>query len=242
MSRAVLVGCSHGTSSVQGRADVRALLGAVRRRLAAHEVREAFVDVQDPRVGQVVGRLAPRPTVIVPLLLTVGHHVLADIGRAAVSRPGVVAAPALGPDPRLVGVLQDRVLALRPGPSDRVVIAVAGSGHPRAEHASRTLERQVRAGLERHVGGVGVGFIAAQRPTLHEAIAAARTAAAGKGGRVLVGTYLLAHGYFSDKVGQAAADALTPPLLDAAGPVDPRLVDLVTERFSRAAQDLPARG
>ena len=92
----VLIGCSHGTDSVTGRAAIRGLLDQVRLARPELDVREAFVDVQEPRIDEVVAGV-DGPAVIVPLLLSTGFHVKQDIIGACI-RPDVVAAPPLGPD------------------------------------------------------------------------------------------------------------------------------------------------
>ena len=50
----VLVGCSHGTNSLVGRATIRSLLAGVVAARPELIVREAFVDVQMPQVAGVV--------------------------------------------------------------------------------------------------------------------------------------------------------------------------------------------
>jgi len=95
----MLIGCSHGTADDAGRATIRALLQQVRDAVAALgggavEVREAFVDVQYPRVDAVVATAVdavPAGAVVVPLLLSGGFHVHVDIARA-VGKPA--AAPS----------------------------------------------------------------------------------------------------------------------------------------------------
>ena len=75
------------------------------------DVREAFVDVQQPEVADVVAHALDGDAsgaVVVPLLLSVGFHVKVDIA-AAVDQPGATAAAPLGPDPRLVDILVDRL-------------------------------------------------------------------------------------------------------------------------------------
>ena len=105
-----MIACSHGTRDPAGRAAIHALIDGVRLARADLDVREAFVDVQEPEVADVVNEaLAGDPearAVVVPLLLSGGYHVHVDIARAVEAHPGrAVAAPALGPDGRVVDVL-----------------------------------------------------------------------------------------------------------------------------------------
>ena len=83
MIRPVLIACSHGTSSPDGRTAIRSLIDEVRVLLPGVDVREAFVDVQEPSIDDVVAALPPgRSAVIVPLLLSTGFHTGVDIARA----------------------------------------------------------------------------------------------------------------------------------------------------------------
>src|SRR4029079_12910462 len=109
----VLVGCSHGTDDADGRAAVRSILTGVAAYRPELDVREAFVDVQEPEVADVVSHALDSDApgaVVVPLLLSVGFHVKVDIA-TAVAQPGATAASPLGPDPRLVDILVDRLEA-----------------------------------------------------------------------------------------------------------------------------------
>src|SRR5215210_8305679 len=109
----VLIACAHGTRNPTGRRLVAELALAARRQRPGLETTAAFVDVQPPTVVDVVGELAAagRPAVVVPLLLSGGYHVHVDIAGAVAAHPGAVAARPLGPDPRLVEVLADRLAA-----------------------------------------------------------------------------------------------------------------------------------
>ena len=75
-----------------------------------------------------------------------------------------------------------------------------------------------------------VGYGSAARPTVPDAVAAARAAGAP---RVVVAAYLLAPGYFHDRLAEAGADVVTAPLAP-----DRRLVDVVLDRYSAAADRL----
>jgi sirohydrochlorin ferrochelatase len=228
MTTPALLTISHGTDSVRGRALVGGLVAAVRSRFA--DTHGGFVDVLQPDVPTVLGKLPPgQAAVIVPLLLSAGYHVRVDLADAAKSadRP-VVVADALGPDDAIVALLEDRLTAAGVRPDDEVVVAAAGSSDPAAvadcrETAARLAERLGRP--------VQIGFLSAARPTLPEAVAGARTT----GRRVVIATYLLAPGYFLGLVEASGADVVTPPLL-AGGVVPEALVTAVLRRFQSALE------
>jgi sirohydrochlorin ferrochelatase len=133
----------------------------------------------------------------------------------------------LGPDRAITGVLVDRLEAVGLCDDDALVLGVAGSSDVRAHRSvdraatrlAMALGREVMAG---HLGGSGrpIGDVVAE--------------AATSGSRVVIATYLLAPGYFADIVNDCEADAVTAPLLDG-GPPDPRLVQLVVDRYREAA-------
>lgn len=255
---AVLVGTSHGTDDPAGQAAVRALLDGVRAARPELDVREAFVDVQQPEVGDVLAD-AVRDAgsgVVVPLLLSTGYHVRHDIAQAvaAVNASGAgvaVAAEPLGPHPLLVDILADRYAAAEAAhgpfrPDDAVVLAAAGS----SVAAAATAVEEVTSALAQRLGRpVTPSYGAGAEPRVPAAVAAARTGAAAAPGvsgtsdaagapapRVIVVSYLLAPGYFLDRVLEAGADVVTDPV---AGPArsekaDPRLVQVVLDRYDAA--------
>jgi sirohydrochlorin ferrochelatase len=234
----VLVGCSHGTDDAHGRAAIAAILDGVRRRRPGLDVREAFVDVQQPEVADVVADVVAGAhdigsgagAVVVPLLLSAGFHTHVDVARAVAATPGAVASGTLGPDPRIVAVLADRLRATGAGPGDAVVLAAAGSSDARASAAVEAVAEALRR-LWPH-GPVTVGYGSAARPTVPEAVAAARADAGarpGGTGRVVVASYLLAPGFFQNRVLRAGADVVTAPLAP-----DERLVDVVLDRYDCA--------
>ena len=225
----VLVGCSHGTDSVAGRAAIGSILDGVRRAQPDLDVREAFVDVQQPEVADVVaGALTDVGTaVVVPLLLSAGYHVHVDIAEA-VARAGATASGALGPDTRLVDILVDRLVAAGAGPGDAVVLAAAGSTDPRAADAVEEVARHVRRAWPH--GPVVIGYGAGAQPSVPDAVAAARADGAA---RVVIASYLLAPGFFHDRLLAAGADVVTDPLAP-----DERLVPVVVDRYTTGAERL----
>lgn len=230
MPQPALLAISHGTSSPAGQAAVAALVDAVARRLPDVTVRLGHVDVQQPDVAASLDAIPEgMPVVIVPLLLSAGYHVRVDLIEQSAGRDGVVIAPALGPDPRLVDALLARLEPLGPEPDDALVLAVAGSTDDRANEDCREIGRMLGARLDRDVT---VGFLAAADPRVDVAVADAKAHA----GRVVVADYLLAPGYFHDLAVRLAAGApVAPPLLGDDEPLAP-LVDIVVDRYKEAAK------
>lgn len=227
----VLIGCSHGTRSAAGRRTIAQLRLAVAALRPGLEVVAAHVDVQKPALDDVVARLsgAGRASVVVPLLLSTGYHVRHDV-RAAVRASGgwSRAGAALGPDPLVLDVLEDRLAAAGAGPGDAVVLAAAGSLDARAVG---DVEQVVAELAARRGTPVVAGFLAAQEPRAAEAVAQVRAAHPGR--RVVLASYLLAPGVFSGRLGEAGADAVADPL-----GADPRLARIALRRYDEAlAQD-----
>ena len=225
-----LVAISHGTSSPVGQRAVAALVDAVAGAHGDLAVSGGFVDVQQPDVEASLDALDDRlPAVVVPLLLSAGYHVHVDLrDELAVAPRPTALAPALGPDDRLVAVLRRRLreLGLRDG--DGVVLACAGSSDARAVADCHEMGARLSAALGLRVR---VGFISAATPRLADAVEAERAVAQ----RVVVSTYLLAPGYFTDLAHDAGADAATPPLLVDGEAPPAELVDLVVDRYRAGA-------
>jgi sirohydrochlorin ferrochelatase len=226
----VLVACAHGTRSPTGRRLIAELALAARNLRPGLVTTAAFVDVQPPTVVDVVASLsaAGRAAVVVPLLLSGGYHVHVDIAGAVAGSAAAVAARPLGPDPRLVEVLRDRLTgagADADDPSTAVVLAAAGSSDVRA-----VTDVESTAALLQHswAGPVTTGYGSAARPTVPDAVAAARQAGAE---RVVVAAYLLAPGHFHDKLVGAGADAVTAPLLP-----DERITAVLLDRYDAALE------
>jgi sirohydrochlorin ferrochelatase len=208
----VLVACAHGTRSPAGRRLIAELALAARALRPGLETWAAFVDVQPPTVADVVAELAAdgRPTVVVPLLLSGGYHVHVDIAQAVERHRSAVAARPLGPDPRLVEVLSDRLVQAGGDPADpttAIVLAAAGSSDPRSV---ADVEATAHLLQQSWAGPVTCGYGSAARPPVPAAVTAAREAGAA---RVVIAAYLLAPGHFHDRLATAGADAVTAPLL-----------------------------
>ncbi|UKA53333.1 sirohydrochlorin chelatase [Arthrobacter sp. FW305-BF8] len=259
MNSPILIACAHGTSNAQGAAEVNALRDAIAALRPGLDVREAYVDVQQPDLVDVVAGLPADPgsaatadggaaagepaaagisAVVVPLLLSVGYHVKVDIAKAVKSRPGTAAAGPLGPDPRLAALLDQRLRESGVTDNDAIVLAAAGSSNPNAAVSVEELADQLRTlRSNRIVPAYG----ASARPSVPEAVAMLREEAAGGagagesaggvsvGGRVVVASYLLAPGFFHDQLAKAGADLVTEPLLPS-----PVLAEIALERYDAA--------
>lgn len=225
----VLIACSHGTDNVQGRREIDAVRAGISALRPDLDVVEAYVDVQEPDLVDVIAALPEgRSAVIVPLLLSVGYHVKVDIARAAARRPGTVSALPLGPDPRLARVLQERLADAGVPDDAAVVLAAAGSSDAcAAEDVGEVLA--VLAGLR--TGPVSAGFGSKASPSVPAAVAAFRSAGQE---RVALASYLLAPGYFHDQLARAQADVVTAPLLPS-----PLVAELAVARYDDAVAHLP---
>jgi len=240
-TRPVLIACAHGTREPAGQQVILDLVDAVRDHLGV-EVRVAYVDVQDPKVDKVVAELHlrdggsdpnasdtipevgenARPTaVVVPLLLAGGYHVYVDIAEAVEDRDDVVAAPALGPDERLIGIVLERVRDVGVPESATLVLAAAGSSDPRSQTDTEAAADMLRA---RWGGAVRIGYAAGRKPTVAEAVAAAR--ANGPEVVVAVASFLLSPGFFQGRIEAAGADYFTGPLAP-----HPLLLDIIADRY-----------
>lgn len=255
----VLVACAHGTDNVEGRARIDELREDVAQLLPGVDVLEAYVDVQQPALGQVLNGLNPeREAVVVPLLLSTGYHVRVDIDRAVRARPHTIAAPPLGPHPDLVRLLAHKLTQalsqhVEERPSEReqlgapepsslrlggqnherpaVVLAAAGSS---VEDAAVPVHDSAAA-LERSTGfHVRAGFGSAAQPSVPIAVQAAREDGAS---RVGISSYLLAPGFFHDQLQRAGADFVTEPLLPS-----PLVAQIVIQRYLEACQSLHSGG
>lgn len=233
-----LVAVAHGSKDPRAAAATEGLLAVVRARAAAQglggvDVRTAFLDHAAPSLPRVLGSLAPDHSrcVVVPLLLAPAYHAKADIpGQTAKIRsacPGldIALADTVGPHPGLLEALDRRLEECWPGPRNdtSVVLAAAGSSDPAANAANAAL-----SGRLRDLGGwrrVVTAYASAASPAPAEAVAELRG-----DGPVIVGTYLLAPGYFADKIRDtslaAGAAAVSAPLGAA-----PEVADVIIGRY-----------
>ena len=218
-----LIAAAHGTADPRGIREVRELVRMMARRRPDVPVSLGFVDVDVPALPGLVGRVVAdsNQAVVVPLLLSGGYHVYVDVAAEADRYPGRVrTAPALGPSPVLAEILADRLGNL--GRVDHVVLAAAGSSDPRALADCAEMAAMLATRVDRPVS---VGYVSGAGERLAPVLS--RTP-----GRVAVATYLLAPGFFADRVRRLSAGRpVTRPL-----GADPPLADLAVQRYDEALQ------
>jgi len=220
-----LIATSHGTDVAAARSSITALVEAVREASPHLDVREAFVDVQEPPVARVVDSVEGL-AVVVPLLLAPGFHVHVDIEQA-VDRPSAVASRTLGPDARLTGVLLGRLADAGATTDDVIVLGAAGSTDARARRSVDAAARMLGAAWG---SPVPVGYVGGTGTPIDEIV----RDVSRSGRRVVVASYLMAPGFFYDRLLGSGADVVTRPVLDGLD-VDPDMVSLVLDRFAEAA-------
>lgn len=216
-----LVACAHGTRDAAGQHAVDALRHDVAAARPDVAVVEAYVDVQEPALPDVLRGLDS--AVVVPLLLSAGFHIHVDVAAAVeAAGPGVVAARALGPDPALVDVLALRLGDAGLDGDHAVLLAAAGSSDRRAVADVERTARDLAARLGKDVTPA---YASAAQPRVESAVAeliAARR-------RVAVASYLLAPGHFHRRLQATGADVVTAPLLP-----HPAMAALVLHRYDEA--------
>jgi sirohydrochlorin ferrochelatase len=240
-----LVAVAHGSRDPRAAATIGELLAVVRSRAAGRglgglDVRPAFLGHSAPSLPQVLGAVSAEhdACVVVPLLLTAAYHSKTDIpalladARTALVRLDIRYAGTLGPDPLLLAALGRRLaeacgVSSAPAARTSVVLAAAGSSDRGANAAIATLATRLRAdgGWRRVVPA----YASAASPTPGEAVRALSGSLADSG-PVAVATYLLAPGYFADRIRDAAlaAGALT---VSATLGAAPEVADVIIDRY-----------
>ncbi|MGH3304079.1 MAG: sirohydrochlorin chelatase [Streptosporangiaceae bacterium] len=221
MSSPALLAVAHGSRDPAAEDVVRALARQVRRLAPVLDVRVAFLGHAEPSLPAEL-TAAGSNTVIVPLLLSSGYHLSADISGAA-DVAGVRVAGPLGPDELLLTALTARLAEAGVPGGTPVVLAAAGSSDPLAA-------ADVRQQADLLSGRLGVPVVAAFASAAAPSVPAAVAELHERTGKpVAVASYLLAPGRFSDQLADSGADWVTAPLGG-----HPALAGLVIDRYRRA--------
>ncbi|WP_231618899.1 sirohydrochlorin chelatase [Nonomuraea sp. SBT364] len=234
---------AHGSRDPRAAATVEALLEEVRRARPGLPVRSAYLDHSAPSLGQALHGLTE--AVVLPLLLTEAYHSRVDLpaalneARARDPRLRVHYGATLGPHPLLTSTLERRLAeaGVPPGDPDTAVVLVsAGSSDARANAVIAGMARAWELGAGPAAppgwagGRAGAAVPPAAGPAPAEAVALLRRAGAP---RVAVAPYLLAPGYFADKVRRDTLAAGADVVAGVLGPA-PELAQVALERYEAA--------
>ncbi len=228
-----LVAVAHGSRDPRAAATVEALLDEVRRARPGVPVRTAYLDHSTPTLARALHGL--REAVVLPLLLTEAYHSRVDLpaalneARAREPRLRVRYGTTLGPHPLLSATLERRLAeaGVPPGDPDTAVVLVsAGSSDARANAVVARMARSWGRGW----WAVTPAYASAADPSPERAVALLKQAGAP---RVAVAPYLLAPGYFADKVRRATLEAGADVVADVLGPA-PELAQVLLERYEAA--------
>ncbi|MBL1074622.1 sirohydrochlorin chelatase [Nocardia sp. 2] len=257
----VLVAVAHGSRDPRSAATMR---DVVEQLAAAHpdtDVRLAFLDLSTPSVDEVLDAVAAEghsQAIVVPLLLGSAFHARVDLpglleaASARNPRLRLTQADVLGPDPRLIVALRDRVHDSLigahsastgigatgfsdqhdhsyPGTSDRggrIGIAVAAVGSSSASANAATARVATR--LTEITGWDTEICFATTEPTVLEAVSRLRARGAEQ---VLVAPWFLAPGLLTDRLLGAAPDLIHAEVI---GP-HPALTEIIWDRYAFAA-------
>jgi len=263
MPEPVLITVAHGSKDPRAAATIETLTSLVRSRAAARgvDVRTAYLGHAAPSLPQVLGTVhAGQRVTVLPLLLTAAFHSKTDIPRLLARIPlredTVTYGATLGPHPLLIDALERRLAqcgadggeaggeagaALDDRAGTAVVLAAAGSSDPEANATIARLATRWQARGGWH--SVVPAYASAASPRPGAAVRAAlRPGVRGRGvsgrgaRRVVVATYLLAPGFFADRIrtdALAAGAVAVAPVLGAA----PEIADIVLDRYAAVGAD-----
>ncbi|WP_369195764.1 sirohydrochlorin chelatase [Streptomyces djakartensis] len=229
-----LVAVAHGSRDPRALRTVSALLDRVRALRPDVPVHLGHIELNAPLLPETLAALGDREAVLVPLLLSRGHHVKRDIpATAAASCARTRPAPPLGPHPLLVDALQDRLTEAGWGGTPRrtsaVVLAAAGSRDPDARADTARTAHLLAARL-----GVPVvpAYASAATPTVETAV---RTLLARGRRHIALASCFTAPGRFATECARKAPWIAAAPL-----GTHPAMARLLLHRYDQALRGAPA--
>ncbi|MER6579610.1 CbiX/SirB N-terminal domain-containing protein [Nonomuraea sp. NPDC001023] len=218
-----LVLAAHGTRSASGERALAALARSVRSARPGRRVEPSFLEISPPLLADVLPAV-PGPVVVVPLLLAGGYHVHVDLPEVvAAHRPDALVAGPLGPHDLLTSALVRTLAQAGLRADDTVILGAAGSSDPAGLADVRAAARRLSVRLSRPVTAA---FAASGTPSLPDAVDQARRTSRG---RVAVASYVLAPGFFHDRLAASGADLVTAPLAP-----DPAVTTLIWHRYDQS--------
>lgn len=237
---APLIAVAHGSRDSRSATTVRELVNVARELAPSHDIRPSFLDLSEPRVGDVLAELdsrGHRDAVVAPLLLGSAYHARTDlpaiVSEIGAERPGldVTTTAVLGIDRALEEVAWDRLRESGADPHDPelgIVLTAVGSSHPKANNA---VVRLARRWQRRRGGAPVVAAFATTSPSVPEAITRLRAAGAR---RIAVASWFLAPGLLPDRVEQQAVNTQRDVRIAAPLGSDPRVAGSLLRRYTAA--------
>ncbi|WP_433429526.1 sirohydrochlorin chelatase [Nonomuraea sp. CA-141351] len=224
-----LVLAAHGTRSAAGEQTLSALAETVRRARPGQRVELSYLEISSPLLSDVLPAI-PGPVVVVPLLLAGGYHAHIDLPNVITEcRPDAVVAGWLGPHRLLTSALARKLARAGLRSTDAVILGAAGSSDPSALADVRAAAHQLAVRLARPVTAA---FASAGSPSLEEAMERLCSTPAD---RVAIASYVLAPGFFHDRLRAAGAGLVSDPL-----GADPDVAALIWHRYDAALTNRPA--
>jgi len=211
----------HGTADPVGAAETRQVAATVASLMPGVPVELGFLEVIAPTIDDAVARLVARgcrSLVAAPLLLFAAGHAKRDVPEAVATAAAAHGLDVLQSEPfgeisEIVELSRrkrrEAVAACGPVPAGDSVLLMIGRGSSDPAAAA-----QLRSFLEATLAGapaerprrVELGFVAAARPRLDEALAVASDPTDVAVRRIVVQPHLLFRGHVEDQVSDAVAD------------------------------------
>jgi len=238
----------HGSRDPRGAREFHDLVGLVRRRNAALTVEGGFIELSQPPVSECVNRLAKggaRNVAAIPLMLLAAGHAKDDIPatlvREKMDHPNMTFryGRALGIRPELLELMDERISAFVPEREKEetaVLIVGRGSSDPDANSDLSKIARLFYEGRSYPV--VESAYVSMTPPNVAEGLDRCRRLGAK---RIVVFSYFLFTGVLEERIrqqGEAFAEANHHVEVRYAGyfGADPRVADLVVERYTEAME------
>ncbi|HEV2888438.1 MAG TPA: CbiX/SirB N-terminal domain-containing protein [Jatrophihabitans sp.] len=217
-----LLAVAHGTRDRRGVREIGRLVELVRQARPGLRVQLSWLETAEPLLRDTLPALTG-PVVVVPLLLSTGYHVKIDITTAVGDRPVTAVAGQLGPDPRITGVVLQRLREAGGPTAAGTVLFASGSSDPEAAENLAVAAAQ----LEQQAGcPVYPRFLTDQRWR------------DGLPPGVAVANYLLAPGSFNDRLTSLGRTELGLDRVAEPIGTHPAVVAVVLDRYDRAARTL----
>ena len=215
-----LVAVAHGSRLGEAKDSIQNLLSLVQTMRPGLVVFDSYIELSAPSLTETLALSSCEP-VVVPLLLTRGVHLAQDVHQVA-ERFGFTTSTALGPDPLLTDVVEERLKQTHAPLHLPIVLAAAGSDDPLGNQDVQVVadELSVRRGVR-----VSVGYLGSHQPNFFEVVETFRAQKQD----FAVATYLLSPGRFSRLLSQSGSRWIAEPL-----GTHPLLAKIVLARYDQA--------